>query len=99
MCRVPHAYWITLYALLGLVAAPGHGQNPIWSEEFDGPAIDSDIWTYDVGGSGFGNQELQLVNTGGIKGDVWGEGITNVAGKVSPFPGVNLSRDEPVSGG
>lgn len=34
-------------------------QTPIWSEEFDGPTIDRNSWTYDVGGSGFGNAELE----------------------------------------
>ena len=31
----------------------------VWSEEFNGPEIDKSIWTYDVGGNGFGNAELQ----------------------------------------
>lgn len=32
----------------------------IWSDEFDGPAIDRSIWTYDIGGWGWGNGELQF---------------------------------------
>jgi beta-glucanase (GH16 family) len=35
-------------------------QVPIWAEEFNGPTLDTSTWTYDVGGSGFGNQELQF---------------------------------------
>lgn len=31
----------------------------VWSDEFDGPNIDSDIWTYDIGGGGFGNGQLE----------------------------------------
>lgn len=31
----------------------------IWSDEFDGIKIDSDIWTYDVGGRGYGNGQLE----------------------------------------
>ncbi|HBG26800.1 MAG: hypothetical protein A2Y10_05430 [Planctomycetes bacterium GWF2_41_51] len=31
----------------------------VWSEEFDGPSIDSAKWTYDTGSWGFGNGELQ----------------------------------------
>ncbi|GEM_PF-830371 len=31
----------------------------IWSDEFDGDEIDSTMWTYDTGGDGFGNNELQ----------------------------------------
>lgn len=32
----------------------------LWSDEFDsGTSLDSDIWSYDLGDSGWGNQELQ----------------------------------------
>jgi len=31
----------------------------VWSDEFNGPAIDDNVWTYDVGNQGFGNGELQ----------------------------------------
>jgi beta-glucanase (GH16 family) len=35
-------------------------QVPIWSEEFDsGTAPDDDIWSYDQGNKGWGNEELQ----------------------------------------
>jgi len=34
-------------------------QVPIWAEEFNGPALDRSIWTFQAGGSGFGNGELQ----------------------------------------
>ncbi|MGC9357254.1 MAG: glycoside hydrolase family 16 protein [Anaerolineae bacterium] len=31
----------------------------VWSDEFDGESIDPENWTYDIGGSGWGNAELQ----------------------------------------
>ncbi|MBN1766318.1 MAG: family 16 glycosylhydrolase [Sedimentisphaerales bacterium] len=31
----------------------------VWSDEFDGPDINRDIWTYDVGGWGFGNGQFE----------------------------------------
>ena len=31
----------------------------VWSDEFDGPDIDKNTWTYDVGGWGFGNGQLE----------------------------------------
>lgn len=34
-------------------------QTLVWSDEFDGPAIDTSTWTFNCGGSGFGNGELQ----------------------------------------
>lgn len=32
---------------------------PIWSDEFNGTEIDHSTWTYDVGGHGFGNGQLE----------------------------------------
>ena len=47
---------------IGLFAGalnPAHAQV-IWSEEFDtGTALDDAVWSYDLGDSGWGNQELQ----------------------------------------
>jgi beta-glucanase (GH16 family) len=31
----------------------------VWSDEFNGDRIDSETWTYDVGGHGFGNGQLE----------------------------------------
>jgi beta-glucanase (GH16 family) len=31
----------------------------VWSDEFNGDSIDSATWTYDVGGKGFGNGQLE----------------------------------------
>jgi beta-glucanase (GH16 family) len=41
------------------MAPPTVGQTLVWSDEFDGPTIDLSTWTYNTGGSGFGNGELQ----------------------------------------
>lgn len=36
-------------------------QNPVWSDEFEQSGLpDEKIWSYDVGGSGWGNNELQF---------------------------------------
>lgn len=47
---------VILISLLSTGAAYG---AIVWSDEFDGTSIDNNIWTYDVGGGGFGNGELQ----------------------------------------
>lgn len=46
-------------ALLLVSVVTTQAQTLVWSEEFDGPTIDTSTWTFDVGGSGFGNGELQ----------------------------------------
>lgn len=35
------------------------GMSLVWSDEFDQPEIELSNWTYDLGGGGWGNQELQ----------------------------------------
>lgn len=45
-------------------ATPTPGAPPgfprlIWSDEFDGPAINTGNWNFDLGNSGFGNNELE----------------------------------------
>jgi beta-glucanase (GH16 family) len=45
----------------GYTAADGYeGKTLVWSDEFDDEAINLDNWTYDLGGHGWGNQELQV---------------------------------------
>ena len=31
----------------------------VWTEDFDGPQLDTDTWTYETGGGGWGNNEKQ----------------------------------------
>ena len=35
------------------------GLNLVWSDEFSGKTIDPLVWNYDIGGSGWGNNELE----------------------------------------
>ncbi|HXF95312.1 MAG TPA: family 16 glycosylhydrolase [Gemmatimonadales bacterium] len=35
------------------------GWRLVWHDEFDGPAVDTTKWTWDTGGGGWGNAELQ----------------------------------------
>ena len=35
------------------------GWSLVWHDEFDGPAIDTTVWNYEVNGDGGGNNELQ----------------------------------------
>jgi beta-glucanase (GH16 family) len=48
-----------MFVLLILTSGPALGQV-LWSDEFDSGTIpDSTVWSYDLGASGWGNQELQ----------------------------------------
>lgn len=38
---------------------PPEGMELVWSDEFDGEAVNLDNWTYDIGGWGWGNGEAQ----------------------------------------
>jgi beta-glucanase (GH16 family) len=54
--------WLTrcLIALVAFTCMLTAAQTPIWSEEFNyNSAPDSDVWSYDLGNWGWGNQELQ----------------------------------------
>jgi beta-glucanase (GH16 family) len=47
--------------------APTPGWTLTWSDEFDGPdgsGVDASKWSFDVGGSGWGNQELEYYTSG-----------------------------------
>src|SRR5258708_3887122 len=42
-----------------VVAKNVSGWNLVWADEFNGPTIDSSKWSFDLGGKGWGNNELQ----------------------------------------
>jgi len=55
---------VAILLLLGasvpnLFAAPASDWELAWSDDFDSSAIDSRNWTYDIGGGGWGNNELE----------------------------------------
>jgi hypothetical protein len=49
---------LPMFVLILFAAGSGYS-DAIWSDEFDGTDIDKTIWTYDVGGWGFGNGQLE----------------------------------------
>lgn len=53
-----HFTWGTVGSTPPAGAPPGFLQL-LWSDEFDGPAINTANWNFDLGNSGFGNNELQ----------------------------------------
>lgn len=75
---------LALVALLGTACGPSEPKTvsppapwvQIWADEFDGPAgalPDASRWTFDVGGDGWGNQQLEYdldsADNAGLDGD------------------------------
>lgn len=50
---------ISLYCVSSLPAQTRPGWTLTWSDEFNGSAIDASKWTYNTGGDGWGNNELE----------------------------------------
>lgn len=48
-----------LLSLIIAVFSVPDGYNLVWSDEFNGDSIDYSKWGYDLGGSGWGNNELE----------------------------------------
>jgi beta-glucanase (GH16 family) len=44
---------------------PGSGWTMVWSDEFTGSTVNPANWTYDLGGGGWGNNELETYTVGG----------------------------------
>src|SRR5512140_67230 len=58
----PFIYGLSAALLAGIsvLSAPAAPNwVPVWADEFNGQAIDRGNWTYDFGGNGWGNNELQ----------------------------------------
>jgi len=54
-----HIKAVLLGALLVSLTYGSAHAAVVWSDEFNGPVIDSDIWIWDVGGWGFGNGQME----------------------------------------
>lgn len=52
---------IILFSIITIVAGSAKAQNwqLVWSDEFDGTALNTSVWTPTVAGTGFGNKELE----------------------------------------
>ncbi len=46
--------------LVQIAGTPYGNMNIVWSDEFNGNAVNTNIWTYDTGGGGWGNSEREF---------------------------------------
>jgi len=52
-------YCLVFLVLCALKVSLGQNYQLVWSDEFIGREVDKNIWTYETGGHGWGNEELQ----------------------------------------
>ena len=58
---------LALAAALLLVAAPAaraQSWDLVWSDEFNGTSVNTANWSFEVGGGGWGNNELEYYTSG-----------------------------------
>src|SRR4051812_28670933 len=64
---------VIILGLIGVFALTAHSAakpmqqvtwNQVWSDEFNGTGVDFSNWTYETGGSGGGNHELEYYTNG-----------------------------------
>lgn len=56
--------WINICLFLFAINAKSQCYNLVWSDEFEGTALDETKWSYQTGGNGWGNNELQYYTNG-----------------------------------
>ena len=66
---IPSFNWLLLLLTFGFSTnrppVPHKGPQLVWQDEFEGRGLpDSSKWSYDVGGHGWGNNELQYYTAG-----------------------------------
>ena len=63
----------------------------VWSDEFDGPAIDLSKWEFEVNGQGGGNNELQYYTDQPENAQIVG-GVLHIIGRQETFTGPDGTR-------
>src|SRR5688572_7062437 len=79
-----------LLAAMSLLASSVHAQtwNQVWSDEFDGTAVNTGNWTFETGGGGWGNNELQTYTT--TNTTVSG-GVLTITARKDPYTSARLN--------
>jgi len=77
----------TVTVLIGVLCiamtASAQTWNIVWSDEFDGPSINSSNWTYDLGAGGWGNNELQYYTNRPVNATISNGALLIIARKES----------------
>ena len=70
--------------------APYGNYNIVWSDEFNGTNLNPNIWTYDVGGGGWGNGELEYY-TGRTNNAFVSNGLLHIVARREATNGYNYT--------
>jgi beta-glucanase (GH16 family) len=77
------------------IPAPA-GFTLVWNDEFDGPAgalVDATKWVFDVGGHGWGNQELEYYTDRATNARLSGDGTLLIDARREAFTGPDGTRE------
>ena len=78
-------------------ASPASGWTLVWSDEFDGPSgalLDANKWVFDLGGNGWGNQELEYYTDRPRNASLNGEGALAIQALRETYKGSDgVTRD------
>ena len=75
-------------------------ENPIWADEFNQSGLpDDQIWSYDVGGSGWGNNELQYYTKADLDNAHVENGVLTIEAKKESYEGKNYTSARLVTKG
>jgi beta-glucanase (GH16 family) len=78
------------------VVPPSTGYTLAWSDEFsgtDGSTPDATKWTYDIGGGGWGNQELETYTNRALNAQIKGGNLVITAQKEAFTGADGITRD------
>jgi beta-glucanase (GH16 family) len=67
----------------------------VWADDFDGPAgapVDAAAWGFEVGGNGWGNEELQVYTAGTANAALDGAGCLAITARREPDGGYTSAR-------
>ena len=67
------------------------GMSLVWSDEFNGSTIDNSNWTYDLGDSGWGNNEWQNYTSSSANSSV-ANGLLTITARQEPGGGYTSAR-------
>lgn len=71
--------------------------TPVWADEFNGSTVDGSKWTFETGGSGWGNNELQFYTTGANSSIT--SGILNINARRESFSGSQYTSSRMITKG